>query len=625
MRRLTPLLLFVAFALLYGATAAPDVGWGDNAEWQFAAWNAGLSHPTGYPLFLIVGWLWSHALALFGIAPARAMTLLSALFGAASTALFATASDALLRRARFSIAAGPRWAVATVSAIAFGLSPMHWAQAQVAEVYSLNSALLLLLLTLLWRGARPWLIALTLGLLLGHHRISWLWLPPLALWWALRRRADTSPLLSRRSVGFAALVALPQLLYLYLPWRGPRTAYLHQRLTDATQLTLYDGSFAAFMAQISGSQFAGDLFNAPISQQAAILGQQAWLNVGILALTLALVALIEPQGLRSSDRLLLAGGLLLTLLFGLSVSFGDVATMLIPAWIALWLLAALALAWFMVQMRGHSRRAFFLIAALLLITQRLVSIPPSQGDQAAPRALVERLIAANPPEKAIILSNDRDEMMPLWYAQFVEGQRRDLLFAFPLLLPELTDIHETVTWAMEQQRPVLLSKEMRGLTTLWNIEEYDGGLWRVRGPAALPTEEPMQKSLGGGITVLAWTPSMEVGAGEVTIDVLIQTTDPLPETLSFSLQFFENPRDASGLERQPLGTKRAQDDIAPDPIFPPSHWPLNQPLLLKFRVEQPPMENAIIYVWRLTSYINNEGEIIPVGENIVLGFDGRIE
>ena len=486
-------------------------------------------------------------------------------------------------------------------------------------------ALLLLLLTLLWRGARPWLIALTLGLLLGHHRISWLWLPPLALWWALRRRADTSPLLSRRSVGFAALVALPQLLYLYLPWRGPRTAYLHQRLTDATQLTLYDGSFAAFMAQISGSQFAGDLFNAPISQQAAILGQQAWLNVGILALTLALVALIEPQGLRSSDRLLLAGGLLLTLLFGLSVSFGDVATMLIPAWIALWLLAALALAWFMVQMRGHSRRAFFLIAALLLITQRLVSIPPSQGDQAAPRALVERLIAANPPEKAIILSNDRDEMMPLWYAQFVEGQRRDLLFAFPLLLPELTDIHETVTWAMEQQRPVLLSKEMRGLTTLWNIEEYDGGLWRVRGPAALPTEEPMQKSLGGGITVLAWTPSMEVGAGEVTIDVLIQTTDPLPETLSFSLQFFENPRDASGLERQPLGTKRAQDDIAPDPIFPPSHWPLNQPLLLKFRVEQPPMENAIIYVWRLTSYINNEGEIIPVGENIVLGFDGRIE
>ena len=44
------------------------------------------------------------------------------------------------------------------------------------------------------------------------------------------------------------------------------------------------------------------------------------------------------------------------------------------------------------------------------------------------------LLAANPPKGAMLISNDRDEMMPLWYMQQVEGQRTDLAGVFPLLL-----------------------------------------------------------------------------------------------------------------------------------------------------------------------------------------------
>lgn len=52
-------------ALLLGATAfalylrilAPDVLPGDSGEFHFAAWRLGLAHPTGYPLYLTLGWL----------------------------------------------------------------------------------------------------------------------------------------------------------------------------------------------------------------------------------------------------------------------------------------------------------------------------------------------------------------------------------------------------------------------------------------------------------------------------------------------------------------------------------------------------------------------------------------
>ncbi|MCB9130601.1 MAG: DUF2723 domain-containing protein [Anaerolineales bacterium] len=73
---------------VYVSGAAPGVLTGDSGEFQFAAWLAGLPHPTGYPLYMLLGWAWSHGLTALGIAsPAAAMNLLSAVFGGLAVAL----------------------------------------------------------------------------------------------------------------------------------------------------------------------------------------------------------------------------------------------------------------------------------------------------------------------------------------------------------------------------------------------------------------------------------------------------------------------------------------------------------------------------------------------------------
>ena len=51
-------------AALYLRTLAPGVLGGDSGEFQFAAWLGGFAHPTGYPLYLLLGYLWTHLLPL---------------------------------------------------------------------------------------------------------------------------------------------------------------------------------------------------------------------------------------------------------------------------------------------------------------------------------------------------------------------------------------------------------------------------------------------------------------------------------------------------------------------------------------------------------------------------------
>ena len=136
--------LAVAAFALYLATLLPGLGSGDTAEFQRVLPTLGVAHPTGYPLYTILGWLWSQ-LPLGG-APAWRVSLLSA-FAAA----LAVGAVYLVARAL-----GQARVVAAAAALALAASRTFWSQATIAEVYALAALLqaLLLLALLRWRGGR---------------------------------------------------------------------------------------------------------------------------------------------------------------------------------------------------------------------------------------------------------------------------------------------------------------------------------------------------------------------------------------------------------------------------------------------------------------------------------------
>ena len=92
----------------------------------------------------------------------------------------------------------------------------------------------------------------------------------------------------------------------------------------------------------------------------------------------------------------------------------------------------------------------------------------------------DALLAQPIPQDAILVTNDRDEMMPQWYLKYVEGRRPDLTGLFPLIQPgpEWADVGAVTDQALRSGRPVYLIKPMAGLEVKFKLAP-EGALVRV--------------------------------------------------------------------------------------------------------------------------------------------------
>ncbi|MBN1936037.1 MAG: DUF2723 domain-containing protein, partial [Anaerolineae bacterium] len=177
--RWASMLLFVGVLTLYLLTLSPGALGGDAGELQFVPAILSLPHPTGTPLYILLGKLWS--LLPFGPNVAWRMNLLAAVSAALAVVLVYQAIYVRLERLIPALAAA--------LSLAVGLT--FWQQAVLADKYAFNALLVSLVLyfTLRWsqnRSPRDLnLLALCYGLSLTHHRTMLLFAPALLgyVWW----------------------------------------------------------------------------------------------------------------------------------------------------------------------------------------------------------------------------------------------------------------------------------------------------------------------------------------------------------------------------------------------------------------------------------------------------------
>jgi len=213
-------LLFAAAFALFATTGARDITWlhsgEDGPEFAATALTLGIPHPTGYPLYTLIGRL---VTLVPRIRPGHGLALLSALFAASTVVLLYLAIRRGASLAKVSLD-GPAGTLGPAAAsIAFALSPTFWSQSIITEVYALHLFFASLLVYLAIRQAGratargACLLIYFCGLALGHH-LAIVEILPGVLFLLLERKRPGELL---RALPFFLLGAS---VLLFLPIRG---------------------------------------------------------------------------------------------------------------------------------------------------------------------------------------------------------------------------------------------------------------------------------------------------------------------------------------------------------------------------------------------------------------------
>ncbi|HEV3153325.1 MAG TPA: DUF2723 domain-containing protein [Candidatus Baltobacteraceae bacterium] len=238
---------------IYCRSASSDPASWDTAEMQSVPYVLGIAHPTGFPLYTLLGWIFSHVFAL-GTVAYRLNVFSAMAMSAACLAIYVAAVE--LRIAR---------PVALAASLWFSVTDLIWVHAARAEVHDLALALSAFSVLYGVRYARTgnsralFSMALCWGLALATHPIAvWLVFGVCAAIVLAPRRTTLRELGSAGLIVFGCL-----LLYAYLPLRS---AYIVTHGLDPTvALSGAAGSIVlnyndpshwnGFVTEITGSQF----------------------------------------------------------------------------------------------------------------------------------------------------------------------------------------------------------------------------------------------------------------------------------------------------------------------------------------------------------------------------------
>jgi hypothetical protein len=374
------------------------------------------------------------------------------------------------------------------------------------------------------------------------------------------------------------LALAPLLLYLYVPLRAPATPYLAIELWPGPPTQLVDLSPAGLVSYLLGQGFAGEIQGpgpaiaaAPSSMQrfAAELTPVGLLLAGLGVVVLALRRQWPLLWLTGGSFALLTG-------FNLFYTIGDIAVFYIPSYLIACVWIGVAVVWLAGLVSSAINRRWVglgegagIVTAVLLAALPVylfLSHAPAHDrsqDTAAANSW-QALLAAHPAPHAVLVSNDRDEVMPLWYLQQVEGVRPDVAGVFPLLLPDpgWLDVGQAVDSALSTGRPVYLIKPMPGLEVKAALGQPDpSGLTPVLGPAiTAPPAFAEDVVIGDVVRLLGF--DVQRDGETVQIDLHWQPLRPLDSDYTSFVQLL-----AAGDE------KAAQSDHQPGGVYyPTSLW-----------------------------------------------------
>ncbi|MEK6284657.1 MAG: DUF2723 domain-containing protein [Acidobacteriota bacterium] len=473
------LLVFIAALALYAYTLAPTVTLVDSGELIVAARSLGVAHPPGFPLYVLLAHF--ATLVPMGNVAVR-VNFASALFAALASsfvtlvvieAITITRLSNLVHRPRKKATRGksgkktapfaqPQDSPAharfllvvscMVSGLLLAFSRTLWGYATIAEVYTLNSLLILVVFLLMFRWRRRiiehrgqkqdpvgadrvspsdkplYAAAFFFGLALGvHHVTVGLMLPALA---ALAFTTEGLRFFKSRRLLYAALFAFAGVaIYAYLPlaasrsptmnWGDPRT---FERLWWHVTGRQYQ-VFLSFSLQTMVSQFGGF-----IKLTASEFGPW-WLPAGPV---LAIAGLVDVYRRERAAFWFLALVIAADLVYALGYEIAeDKDAYYLPTFIAMAIAAGFGANWLvkmLISLRPASRASRYIAAAVVLLVPVAAfwgNLPyDNRSRYFIAQDYVENILSTIEPG-GLLLTRDWQVYSPMLYLREVERRRDD--------------------------------------------------------------------------------------------------------------------------------------------------------------------------------------------------------
>lgn len=495
--------LFIALALVpvYLLTMSHAVGEADTFEFQVVAPQLGIAHPTGYPLYLLLGRLFSW---LPWGSVAWRVNLASVVFAVAAAIVLFLMTYRLLRRPLPAI----------TGAIALGLTPIFWSQAIIAEVYTLHALMVAVALRLMVRildeqkrrlaggqlvlfDNRKALIALAfvLGLGLTNHLTTLFLLPAAAVTFTFyavdtvrisKRSAISGP---RSIVWLLFLMAiaflLPLLLYAYLPLRW--------QAVNGEAMGL-----SRFVDWVAGGRFQGalqwDAWRRDPTRFAIIgrliLAAWGWFYLGLA--TIGFFYLIKRLWPAALILLLTACGFTF---YALNYYVPDLAVFLIPTHLVIAVGVGSGISAVYSMLNAGLRRVSAAVSSpstgyLLMAGLFVMAMLPALARAADLWSTIDQSardggetwakgVLGRPLRRGAAILADSEKIAPLYYLQQTEGLRPDLDI---MVLPDEQAYRAELDSRLAAGQTVYLARFLPGLEGAYHL--------RSAGPLVEVSREP---------------------------------------------------------------------------------------------------------------------------------------
>lgn len=418
----------IAFAV-YLYTVAPTVTGEDSGELVAAAYTLGIPHPSGYPIWCLLGKVFIEILP-WGTVAWR-VNVMSAFFGALTVGLVTLLGVRLTGR---SVPAG-------CGALTLAFSREFWEQSLIAEVYTLNAFFVVLcaLLLVAWYDSRKprylYLLALVYGVSLTNHGTMMVVGPIVVFFMVVAqppRMRDAS-----RYLAMALLIACGLLVYLYLPIRS--------RANPAVDWGNPE-SWRAFWAHVNREQYAFLFHQEPRSLGKLIAQLSTFLSLWVREFTPWTLWLVLPGFVLLLTRRTWATLFLATVAVAVAFAF-----MIIPNypldreniwvvnvfWIPCYVITAVFIGGGIAAL-GPRFKSHGLYTTLMLVVVALPLVSNLGVNNRRDYFLAEdfaRNILVTLAPNAIYFAGSDHANFPLLYLQVVEGERPDVILANPYGYP----------------------------------------------------------------------------------------------------------------------------------------------------------------------------------------------